>query len=107
MEKLCLAIIFVTKKLRHYMLNHTTYVIPKAYPLMYTMNKTYKNTRKSKWIMHLIEFDLQLVSQKSIKGQVIADYLAEAPIQDNKLLIIELHDEHVFELDEVEMLVES
>jgi len=48
MEKLCLAIIFATKKLRHYMLNHTTYVIAKADPLRYMMNKTYQNTRTSK-----------------------------------------------------------
>jgi len=68
-------IVFATKKLRHYMLNHTTYVISKADLLKYMMNKTYQTTRKSKWIMHLIEFKLQFISKKSIKGQVIADYL--------------------------------
>lgn len=26
-EKLCLAIVFATRKLRHYMLNHNTYVV--------------------------------------------------------------------------------
>lgn len=46
MEKLYLAIIFIMKKLRHYMLNHTTHVILKIDPLEYMMNKTYQNTRK-------------------------------------------------------------
>jgi len=96
LEKLCLVVVFVTKKLRHYMLNHTTYVIAKADPLNYMMNKTYHNARTSKWIMHLTEFDLQFISQNSIKGQVIADYLVEAPLYDNKPLIIELPNEHVF-----------
>ena len=57
-EKLGLAIIFTTKKLRHYMLNHTTYVIAKVDPLKYMMNKTYQNTRTSKWIMYLTKFNL-------------------------------------------------
>ena len=62
MKKLCLAIIFAAKKLRHYMLNHTTYVIVKADPLRYMMNKTYQNTRIAKWIMYLTKFDLQFIS---------------------------------------------
>jgi len=62
MENLCLAVVFTIKKLRHYMLNHTTYVIAKVDPLKYMMNKTYKNTNTSKWIMHLTKFDLQFIS---------------------------------------------
>ena len=58
MENLCLTIIFTIKKIKHYMLNHTTYVIAKGDPLRYKMNKTYQNTRTSKWIMHLTKFDL-------------------------------------------------
>lgn len=96
MEKLCLAVVFITKKLRYYMLNHTTYVIAKVDPLKYMMNKIYQNTRTSKWIMHLTKFDFQLISQKSIKGKVIADYLVEEPMKDDKPLLIELPDEHGF-----------
>jgi len=62
MEKLCLAIIFAMKKLRHHMLNHTTYVIAKVDPLKYMRNKTYQNIRTSKWIMYLTKFDLQFIS---------------------------------------------
>jgi len=36
--KLCLIMVFTTKKLRYYMLNHTTYVITKIDPLKYMMN---------------------------------------------------------------------
>lgn len=41
-----------------------------------------------------------------IKDQVIVDHLVEAPLQDNKPLIIKLLDEHIFQLDEIELLVE-
>jgi len=68
LKKLCLTFVFATKKLRHYMLNHTTHVIVKEDPLKYMMNKTYQNARTSKWIMHLTKFDLQFISQKSIKS---------------------------------------
>lgn len=62
LEKLCLAMVFVTKKLSYYMLNQNTYIITKANPLKYMINKTYQNARTSKWIMHLTEFDLQFIN---------------------------------------------
>ena len=85
------------------MLNHTTYVIAKVDPLKYMMSKTYQNTRTSKWIIHLTKFDLLFISHKSIKGQVIADYLIETLLSNDNPLIIELPDEHVFQLDEMEI----
>lgn len=48
LEKLCLAMVFTTIKLRYHMLNHTTYVISKVDPYKYMMNKTYQNARTSK-----------------------------------------------------------
>jgi len=56
--------------------------------------------------MYLNEFDLQFISQKSIKGQVIADHLAEAYLQDDNPLVIELPDEHIFQLDDVDVPIE-
>jgi len=88
------------------MLNHTTYVVAKADPLKYMMNKTYQNTRTYKWIMHLTKFDLQFIIQKSIKGKYIVHYLVEAPLCNDKPLIIELLDEHIFQLDEIEIHVD-
>ena len=72
-------------------------------PLKYMMNKTYQNSRTIKWIMHLTEFDLHFIGQKLIKGQVITDYLIDAPLQDNKPLVIELPDDKEFQLDELEI----
>lgn len=64
------------------------------------MKKTYQNVRTSKWIMHLIEFHLIFISQESIMGYVIAYYLAKTSSPNDNPLIIELLDEHVFQLNE-------
>ena len=61
-EKLCLAIVFATHKLRHYMMNHKTYVVARQDPLRYMMSHAYINFRTSKWIMLLTEYDLEFMS---------------------------------------------
>lgn len=53
MEHLYLAIIFMVKKLHHYILNHMTFMISRTNPLQYMMRKTYHNSRTSKWLMFL------------------------------------------------------
>lgn len=89
-EKTYLAVVFTTKKIHHYMLNNTTHVIAKVNPLWYMMSKPYHNSWTIKWIMTLIKLDLEFISQKSIKEQVIADQLVEAPLHDDKPLIFSL-----------------
>ncbi|WP_044909231.1 RNase H-like domain-containing protein, partial [[Clostridium] innocuum] len=39
-EKACLAVVFASQKLRHYMLAHTTHLIAKIDPLKYLLSKT-------------------------------------------------------------------
>lgn len=106
-EKVCLAMVFAAKKLRHYMLNHTTYVISKEDPLKYMMSKTYHNSHTAKWIMFLSEFDLVFISQKSIKGQVITDQLAAAPLESSSPLHISLSNEDIFKINEVEEPIDT
>ena len=38
-EKACLAVVFASQKLRHYMLAHTTQLVAKIDPLKYLLNK--------------------------------------------------------------------
>jgi hypothetical protein len=40
-EKLCCALVWAAKRLRHYMLYHTTWLISKVDPLRYICNKPY------------------------------------------------------------------
>ncbi|XP_077225209.1 uncharacterized protein LOC143858442 [Tasmannia lanceolata] len=41
--------------------------------------------RTTRWLLLLSEFDITYVTQKSVKGIIIAEQLADAPIEDAKL----------------------
>ena len=64
------------------MLSHTIKLIAKIDPLKYLLSKAALTGQLAKWVMVLSEFDIEYVDRKSIKGQVIADQLAEAPLSD-------------------------
>ena len=82
-EKSCLAVVFASQKLRHYMLAHTIHLVAKIDPLKYLLSKAALTGRLAKWMMVLTEFDIEYVERKAIKGQAIADQLADFPVQDS------------------------
>ena len=45
--------------------------------------------------MLLTEFDIQYVTQKSIKGSVLVDHLASRPITDNREIDDNFQDEYI------------
>lgn len=53
MEKICFAMIFTTKKLRHYLLYCTTYVVIPIDLLRYLVGKQHLSSRFAKWLMLL------------------------------------------------------
>ena len=82
-EKAYLAILFASQKLRHYVLAHTTQLVTKIDPLKYLLNKVVLTVWLAKWMMILSEFDIPYVERKEIKGQAIANQLADFPMTDN------------------------
>ncbi|XP_038717270.1 uncharacterized protein LOC120010560 [Tripterygium wilfordii] len=98
-EKVCLALVFATKKLRHYMLAHVIHLISKADPLKFIMSRPVLSGRLAKWALLLSEFDITFVPQKAIKGQALADFLADHPIPAEWELPEEFPDEEVFFTD--------
>ena len=75
-QKLCCALVWVTRRLRQYMLYHTTWLISKLDPLKFLMEAPALTGRLARWQMLLSEFDILYVSQKAVKGSAIADFLA-------------------------------
>ena len=67
-EKACLALVFASQKLWHYMLAHTVHLVPKFDPLKYLLSKAVLTDRLTKWMMILSKFDIQYVERKAIKG---------------------------------------
>ncbi|KAM1755468.1 hypothetical protein ACFX12_007795 [Malus domestica] len=78
-EKLYLAVFFVVFKLRHYILPSVTQVIAQTDVIRYMLTRPIVKGRIGKWTMALSEFSLQYVPQKAVKGQTLADFLAQHP----------------------------
>ena len=78
-EKLCLALFFAASKLRHYMLPAVTHVIAQTDVIRYMLTRPIVRGRIGKWTIALSEFSLQYVPQKAVKGQALADFLAQHP----------------------------
>nr|XP_027122280.1 uncharacterized protein LOC113739249 [Coffea arabica] len=77
LERSCCALVWTAQKLGHYLLGYTTYLISRSDPLKYLLEKSMPTGRMAKWQMILSEFDIVFITQKTVKGQGIADYLAE------------------------------
>ena len=98
-EKHCLALVFAVKKLRHYMLAHQVIFISKIDSLKYLMTRPMLTGRLAKWVIILTEFDITYTPQKAIKGQALADFLAEHPIPADSPLACEFPDEEVMHVE--------
>jgi hypothetical protein len=83
LEKLCLSLFYVCSKLRHYLLSSTCIVAYQANVIKHMLQQPILSGRIRKWAYALIEYDLAYESLKSIKGQVVADFIVEHSIDQN------------------------
>ena len=58
LEKTCYALAWATKRLRKYMLTHTTWLIARIDPLKYVFKKPALAGNISLWQMILLEYDI-------------------------------------------------
>ena len=89
MEKLILALVTVTRKLRPYFQAHTIEV-PTEYPMKQVLHKPETSERLMKWAIELSEFDIRYKPKTAIKGQVLADFVTEftsaKPVENTQAL---------------------
>ena len=76
LEKAILAIVFGTRKLPHYFQAHTVVVLTQL-PLKAILRSADYTGRIAKWGTILGAFDIKYMPRTSIKGQVLADLVAE------------------------------
>ncbi|XP_075675012.1 uncharacterized protein LOC142644246 [Castanea sativa] len=98
-EKACCTLVWALHKLRQYMLYYTTWLISFMDPIKYIFEKPTLIGNISHWKMLLFEFDIMFVTRKTIKGQAIADYLADMLLNDPKLSKSLFPDEDVMALE--------
>ncbi|KAI8537836.1 hypothetical protein RHMOL_Rhmol09G0055000 [Rhododendron molle] len=80
LEKTCWALVWASKKLRHYMLAYPVKLISRMDPLNYLFQKPALTGKLARWLLMLAEFDLEYVTRKSVKGRAVAEFLADHPV---------------------------
>ena len=83
-ECFCLALVWATRRLRHYMTEYSVCLISRLDPLRYLFDKPTLTGRLIRWLVLLSEFDIQYVSQKSIKGTIVVDHLVSLLISEGR-----------------------
>ncbi|PKI73122.1 hypothetical protein CRG98_006487, partial [Punica granatum] len=99
-EKMCCALVWVMQRLRQYTLYHTVRLLSKPDPLKYLLDSPSSTRNLAKWRCQLTEYDIEYVSRTSVKGQVIADHLAEFPIEDHTPINPDFPDEGILQVDD-------
>ncbi|XP_074266729.1 uncharacterized protein LOC141590010 [Silene latifolia] len=101
LEKTCLALVWATKKLRHYMLCYSVSIYSRMDPIKYLFEKPVLNGRMSRWTLMLAEFDLKYVPLKAVKERVVAGFLADNPIEEDSVTDIwSFPDENVVHIED-------
>ena len=81
-EKLCLSLYHACSKLRHYLLPNTCIVACQTDIIKYILHKPILSGRVGKWAYALVEYDLHCEPLKSMKGQIVADFIVEHRIDE-------------------------
>ena len=62
LKKTCVALVWVTRKLTHYMLAYKVLLIERMDPLKDLMEKLVQDGKTTKWVLPLSEFDIKYVT---------------------------------------------
>jgi hypothetical protein len=76
-DKLCLYLFFTCTKLRHILLSAEIIVICKSDVIKHMLSAHVLKGRLGKWMFALSEFDIWYQPVKAVKGQALADLIAE------------------------------
>ena len=87
-EKLAFALITTCRKLMHYFQVHVINVMT-DHLLKKAMNKLEATGRLIQWAVELSEFDIKYLPRHAIKGQALADFIAEFTPSHNDLEVME------------------
>jgi ribonuclease HI len=76
-EILCLCLYYACTKLRHYLLSSTCIVTCQADVIKHMLQRPILSGRIGKWAYALIEYDLAYEPLKTIKGQIVCDFIVD------------------------------
>nr|AAX96846.1 retrotransposon protein, putative, Ty3-gypsy sub-class [Oryza sativa Japonica Group]ABA92760.1 retrotransposon protein, putative, Ty3-gypsy subclass [Oryza sativa Japonica Group] len=82
-QKLLYAVIMTSRKLRHYFQAHRVTVVS-SFPLGEVVRNKDIVGRIAKWVVKLSQFDVRFVPRTAIKSQVLADFVADWTMPENR-----------------------
>ncbi|GJX30248.1 reverse transcriptase domain-containing protein [Tanacetum coccineum] len=82
MEKLVLALLSASKRLKRYSQAHTVVVITDQ-PIKQLLSSSEISGRMLKWKFELEGYDIQYRPRTAIKGQILADFIVERPEEES------------------------
>ncbi|XP_017974555.1 PREDICTED: uncharacterized protein LOC108661607 [Theobroma cacao] len=96
------ALAWTAQRLRQYILYHTTWLVAKLDPIKYIFEKPFLSRRIARWQVLLSEYDIVYVSQKSIKGSVIVEFLADRADEDYESVSFDFPDKDLMTVLHIE-----
>ena len=99
LEKTRVALVWVTCKLRHYMLAYKVLLIARIDPLKYLMEKPAQDGKTAKCVFLLSEFDIKYMTQKSMKGRAIVEHLAHCSPEEAEEIQGDFLDEDIMGIE--------
>ncbi|RVX01390.1 Transposon Ty3-G Gag-Pol polyprotein [Vitis vinifera] len=94
-ERYCLALVWATRRLRHYMTEYSVHLISRLDPLRYLFDRPALIGRLMRWLVLLTEFDIHYVTQKSIRESIVADHLASLLVSNGRVIDDDFPDEDI------------
>jgi hypothetical protein len=79
-EKLCLSLYYACSKFRHYIVSSSCMVACQYDVIKHMLLKAILSGRIGKWAYALVEYDLAYEPLRSMKGQVVADFIVDHAI---------------------------
>ena len=90
-----LALVWATRRLRHYIIEYSVHLISRLDPLRYSFAILTLVGRLMRWLVLLTEFDIHYVTSKSIRGSIVVNHLAPLPVSDGRAIDDDFPDEDI------------
>jgi hypothetical protein len=75
-ERVCLALVYVAQKLKHYFLAHQIHLMTKSHPIRTLLQRAVLFGRLARWLLQLSEYEITSITPMTIKSQAIAEMMA-------------------------------